>query len=177
MPGPSPNPVPPGSLVQATSPAPGQKPKVSLWPPMFGTVGFVPTPSSPWQTRHGPASSRPRAASAAAAGHGKADLIERLDHAEAGLAGALGKFSLVVEAYPELKADKQIASLSEELGSTENRISFSRQAFNDAVNQYNDAIGQFPANFVAGAFGFETAGHLRSTRSERERQPVAVNLT
>ena len=114
---------------------------------------------------------------AAAAGHGKADLIERLDRAEAGLAGALGKFSLVVEAYPELKADKQIASLSEELGSTENRISFSRQAFNDAVNQYNDAIGQFPANFVAGAFGFETAGHLRSTRSERERQPVAVNLT
>ena len=114
---------------------------------------------------------------AAAAGHGKADLIERLDRAEAGLAGALGKFSLVVEAYPELKADKQIASLSEELGSTENRISFSRQAFNDAVNQYNDAIGQFPANFVAGAFGFETAGHLRSTRSERERQPVAVNLS
>ena len=114
---------------------------------------------------------------AAAAGHGKADLIERLDRAEAGLAGALGKFSLVVEAYPELKADKQIASLSEELASTENRISFSRQAFNDAVNGYNDAIGQFPASLVAGAFGFETAGHLRSTRSERERQPVAVNLT
>lgn len=114
---------------------------------------------------------------AAVAGQGKADLIERLDRAEAGLAGALGKFSLVVEAYPELKADKQIASLSEELSSTENRISFSRQAFNDAVNNYNDAIGQFPANLVAGALGFETAGHLRSTRTERERQPVAVNLT
>lgn len=114
---------------------------------------------------------------AAVTGHGKVDLIERLDRAEAGLAGALGKFSLVVEAYPELKADKQIASLSEELASTENRISFSRQAFNDSVNGYNDAISQFPASLVAGAFGFETAGHLRSTRSERERQPVAVNLT
>ena len=114
---------------------------------------------------------------AAAASHGKAELIERLDRAEAGLASALGKFSLVVEAYPELKADKTIASLTDELSSTENRISFSRQAFNDSVNTYNDGIGQFPSNLVAGAFGFETAGHLRSTRSEHERQPVAVNLS
>lgn len=114
---------------------------------------------------------------AAVAGQGKSELIERLDRAEAGLASALGKFSLVVEAYPELKADKTIASLSEELSSTENRISFSRQAFNDSVNTYNDGIGQFPSNLLAGAFGFESAGHLRATRSEQERQPVAVNLS
>lgn len=114
---------------------------------------------------------------AAAAGSGKADLIERLDRAEAGLAGALGKFSLVVEAYPQLQADKTIASLTEELTTTENRIGFSRQAFNDSVNGYNDGIEQFPGNLIASAFGFEQAGHLRSTRSEKERQPVAVNLT
>ncbi len=114
---------------------------------------------------------------AALSSRGKTDLIERLDRAEAGLAGALSKFSLVVEAYPELQADEAITRLSEELSSTENRIGFSRQAFNDAVNQYNDGIGAFPSSLVATAFGFVAAGHLRATRTDKERQPVAVELS
>ena len=103
-------------------------------------------------------------------------LLEALDRAESGLASALGKFSAIVEAYPELKADRTIAQLTEELTSTENRIGFSRQAFNDAVNSFNDAIGQFPDSMVATGCGFSRAGHLRSTRNDAERAPVVVQL-
>ena len=97
--------------------------------------------------------------------------------AAAGLNAALGKFALVVEAYPELKADQTIMQLSEELTSTENRISFSRQAFNDAVNSHNDTIGQFPDSLVANACGFTAAGQLRSTANAGERAPVMVHLS
>lgn len=114
---------------------------------------------------------------AAAGARGKTELIEALDRAEAGLTSALGKLSLIVEAYPELKADQTITRLSEELTSTENRIGFSRQAFNDAVNAYNDAIGQFPDSLVATGCGFSPAGHLRSTQHAAERAPVRVQLT
>ena len=108
---------------------------------------------------------------------GKVELLEALDRAEAGLNTALGKFSMVVEAYPELKADQTIMQLSEELTSTENRIGFSRQAFNDSVNLYNDTIGQFPDSLVATACGFTAAGQLRSTTKASERAPVMVNLS
>lgn len=110
-------------------------------------------------------------------GPGKAELLESLDRAEAGLSTALGKFSMVVEAYPELKADQTIMRLTEELTSTENRIGFARQAFNDAVNFHNDTIGQFPDSLVATACGFSLAGHLRSTTKASERAPVMVNLS
>lgn len=115
-------------------------------------------------------------AAAAAGTAGNAVLLEALDRAESGLASALGKFSAIVEAYPELKADRTIAQLTEELTSTENRIGFSRQAFNDAVNSFNDAIGQFPDSMVATGCGFSRAGHLRSTRNDAERAPVVVQL-
>ena len=108
---------------------------------------------------------------------GKVELLEALDRAEAGLYTALGQFSMVVEAYPELKADQTIMQLSEELTSTENRIGFSRQAFNDSVNLYNDTIGQFPDSLVATACGFTAAGQLRSTTKASERAPVMVNLS
>ena len=108
---------------------------------------------------------------------GKVELLEALDRAEAGLNTALGKFSMVVEAYPELKADQTLMQLSEELTSTENRIGFSRQAFNDSVNLYNDTIGQFPDSLVATACGFTAAGQLRSTTKASERAPVMVNLS
>jgi LemA protein len=108
---------------------------------------------------------------------GKTELLESLDRAEAGLSTALGKFSMVVEAYPELKADQTIMRLTEELTSTENRIGFARQAFNDAVNFHNDTIGQFPDSLVATACGFSPAGHLRSTTKASERAPVMVNLS
>ena len=110
-------------------------------------------------------------------GSARSELLETLDRAEAGLNAALGKFALVVEAYPELKADQTIMQLSEELTSTENRISFSRQAFNDAVNSYNDTIGQFPDSLVATACGFTSAGQLRSTTRSGERTPVMVQLS
>jgi len=118
-----------------------------------------------------------RRAAAAPPARANAELLEALDRAEAGLNTALGKFSLVVEAYPELKADQTIMRLSEELTSTENRIGFSRQAFNDAVNAYNDAIGQFPDSLVATACGFTVAGQLRSTTGIGERAPVVVQLS
>ena len=118
-----------------------------------------------------------RSAAAAQGARGKAELLESLDRAEAGLNAALGKFALVVEAYPELKADQTIMQLSEELTSTENRISFSRQAFNDAVNSHNDTIGQFPDSLVANACGFTAAGQLRSTANAGERAPVMVHLS
>ena len=113
---------------------------------------------------------------AASAGSGRSTLIDTLDRAEAGLTTALNRFSLVIEAYPELKADQSVMQLAEELASTENRIGFSRQAFNDAVNAYNDGIGQFPGSMIATACGFTTAGHLRATRRPEEREPVAVQF-
>lgn len=113
----------------------------------------------------------------AAGSDGKPEMLEALDRAEAGLDVALSKFALVVEAYPELKADQTIMQLSEELTSTENRIAFSRQAFNDAVNSHNDTIGQFPDSLVANACGFAVAGQLRSTGSAGERAPAIVHLS
>ncbi len=102
--------------------------------------------------------------------------IKSLNLAEGALAGALGRFMAVVEAYPELKADQQLQDLREELTHTENKVAFSRQLFNDAALDYNNAAHQFPANLVAGLFGFKTAEMLQSTQSEAERAPVTVRL-
>jgi len=82
----------------------------------------------------------------------------------------------VVEAYPELKADQQLHDLREELTHTENKVAFSRQLFNDAALDYNNAAHQFPANLIAGLFGFKTAEMLQSTQTDAERAPVAVRL-
>lgn len=102
--------------------------------------------------------------------------IKSLNLAEGALAGALGRFMAVVEAYPELKADQQLQDLREELTHTENKVAFSRQLFNDAALDYNNAAHQFPANLIAGLFGFKTAEMLQSTQSEAERAPVTVRL-
>lgn len=74
--------------------------------------------------------------------------------AESQLSGALGKFNLVVENYPDLKANQNFLSLQEELTSTENKISFSRQNYNDQVLFYNNKIEMFPSNIIAGMFNF-----------------------
>ena len=74
--------------------------------------------------------------------------------AEQGLSNALGQFSLVVERYPDLKASQNFMSLQEELSSTENRIAFARQFYNDQVMLYNTRIQSVPANMIAGAFNF-----------------------
>lgn len=83
--------------------------------------------------------------------------IGALAAAEQQVAGALGRFNLVMEAYPELKADERLSELHADLASTENRVGFARQAYSDAVMRYNIGIEQFPAVIVARLFGFEEA--------------------
>ena len=102
--------------------------------------------------------------------------IKSLSLAEGVLGSALGRFQAVVESYPELKADQQMADLREELIHTENKVAFSRQLFNDVTLDYNNAIHQFPTNLLAGLFSFQTAEMLQSTSSEAERAPVKVSF-
>jgi LemA protein len=103
-----------------------------------------------------------------------AQAVQALTAAEEGLGGSLGRLLAVAEAYPDLKADETMRSLSEELTSTENRVGFARQAYNDEVLAYNDAAGQFPAVLVARLFGFLPAGMLQSTQSAAEREAPRV---
>ena len=91
--------------------------------------------------------------STAAADPGNADAIKGLTGAEGKLAGALMNFNMVMEAYPDLKANQNMMQLSEELVSTENKVSFSRQAFNDQVMAYNTYKQTFPPVFFADRFG------------------------
>jgi LemA protein len=99
-----------------------------------------------------------------------------LGNAEAALAGTLSKLMVVVEAYPELKADATLRDLSEELGHTENRIAFARQAFNDTVLTYNNTAQQAPTNVIAKVFNFAQAGMLNSTSNDDERAAVKVQF-
>ena len=95
---------------------------------------------------------------------GKADAVIALAAAEQTLDTRLGRLFALAEAYPELKADQTIRNLSEELSSTENKVGFARQAYNDAVLDYNNAQGQFPALLVARLFGFAPSAMLQPTR-------------
>ena len=97
------------------------------------------------------------AATSAAANPADPSALKNLAGAENGLAGALSRLLVVSEAYPELKANQNMLRLTEELTSTENKIAFARQAFNDAVMTYNTRRETFPAVLVAGAFGFQPA--------------------
>lgn len=105
-----------------------------------------------------------------------AGALGALAGAEQMLGGALGRLFAVVEDYPELKADQNMRELSEELASTENRIGFARQAYNDHVLEFNDAAAQFPTLIVARLFGFLPQSMLESTTSEVERQAVRVTF-
>ena len=96
--------------------------------------------------------------------------------AEQALGGDLGRLMLTVEAYPDLKADAQMQSLSEEIASTENRIGFARQAFNDQVLAFNDRASQFPDLIVARLLGFAHMGMLESTTSAQERTAPQVRF-
>ena len=96
--------------------------------------------------------------------------------AEGVLGGSLGRLMAVAEAYPELKADATMQSLSEELASTENRLGFARQAFNDQALDFNNAAQQFPALIVARLLGFAPAPMLESTRSDEERSAPQVKF-
>lgn len=88
---------------------------------------------------------------------GDAAAMEQLAGAENMLTQTLGRLFALSEAYPDLKANQNMMQLSEELTSTENRVAFARQAFNDAVMSYNNKRESFPANLIAGMFGFQPA--------------------
>lgn len=105
-----------------------------------------------------------------------AGAVTSLAVAEQVLTGAMGRLMAVVEAYPELKADQSLRELAEELTSTENKIGFARQVFNDATLDYNNAAQQFPTNLMASMFGFREAAMLQATTSDAERAPVRVQL-
>ena len=95
--------------------------------------------------------------------------------AENQLTAALRQLFAVVENYPQLKANENVMRLQEELTSTENRIAFARQFYNDSVMRYNTRLQTVPTNFVAGIFGFH-AEEFFATGDEAEREPVKVDL-
>ena len=94
---------------------------------------------------------------AAAAAPGDSNAMANLASAEAGLGGALGRLMAVAEASPDLKANQNMMAVQEELTSTENKVAFARQAFNDAVTAFNTARETFPAVLIAGLLGFKEA--------------------
>jgi LemA protein len=113
---------------------------------------------------------------AAAADPADPSAMKQLMIAEGALTGALGKLFALAEAYPDLKANQNMMQLSEELTSTENKIAFSRQAFNDSVMSYNTAVEQFPSNVIAGVFSFRQAELLAATESPEEKKAVKVQF-
>ena len=97
--------------------------------------------------------------------------------AEGELTGALSRLMVVVERYPDLKANQSFLDLQEQLTSTENKISFARQAYNDQVLQYNNKTQQFPSNIVAGMFNFKKEQEfLQATEAEAERKAPKVSF-
>lgn len=116
-------------------------------------------------------------AAAQRAGQDPADAgaLRGLVGAEAALGGALGRFFALAEAYPDLKANENMAQLQEELSSTENRIAFARQAYNDAVTTYNIKRESFPDGLVANNFGFKAAEQWQLDNVEA-RQVVKINF-
>ncbi len=111
----------------------------------------------------------------AAANPGDPNAIQNLSTAEVALAGSLNKFIGLAEAYPDLKANQNMLALQEELTSTENKVSFARQAFNDAVASYNIACESFPSNLVAG-FGRFVPAQLFEITAQAEREAVKVQF-
>lgn len=102
--------------------------------------------------------------------------LRELSQAEGGLSAALGRLFALNESYPDLKADGTMRDLMEELSSTENKVSFARQHFNDAVMYYNTYREQFPNNVVANNTGFKEADQLELEDPEAARQPVNVSF-
>ncbi|RPH67745.1 MAG: LemA family protein [Burkholderiales bacterium] len=104
------------------------------------------------------------------------DALAALEAAERSLASPLSRLMALVEQYPALQANETVRRLTEELGTTENRIGFARQAFNDQVMGYNTEVESFPASLVATICGFRRSGMLRATASAQERHAVPVAL-
>lgn len=117
-----------------------------------------------------------QAAQAAAAKPGDAGAMIALSGAENTLMGAMGRLFAVVEAYPDLKANQNMMQLTEELTSTENKVAFARQSFNDSVMTYNTTRESFPANVVAGMFGF-LPGQLFEVTDAAAREAPKVSFS
>jgi LemA protein len=107
----------------------------------------------------------------AAAAPGDPSAVRALAGADGALSASLGRLLAVAEAYPELKANQTMAALMEELTSTENRVAYARQAYNDAVLGYNNAREVFPNNLVAGTFGFQPAAPLEIESAAKRAAP------
>jgi len=101
--------------------------------------------------------------------------IQQLASAEAGLGGALGRLFALSESYPELRSNQNMLQLQEELTSTESKVAFARQAYNDAVMHFNNKIEMFPSNFIAGMFRFVPAT-LFEVADDSEREAVKVSF-
>ena len=117
------------------------------------------------------------ASRAAAQSPGSAAAMTGLSQAEGALSGVLSRLLAVVEAYPDLKANKTIADLMEELTTTENKISFARQAYNDAVTDYNIQREKFPQNVIASTFDFKAAALLEVVEKAEERAAPKVSFS
>ena len=102
--------------------------------------------------------------------------MKDLAGAETLLTGTLGRLFALAENYPDLKANENMLQLQEELTSTENRVAFARQAFNDAVTAYNIACEKFPNTIIAGMFNFSMAQLLESTEAPEERKAPKVSF-
>jgi LemA protein len=107
----------------------------------------------------------------AAADPANAAAVQQLSNADQQVAGALGRLMAVAEAYPDLKANQTMMQLSEELTSTENKVAFARQAYNDSVMTYNNVREVFPSSIVAGMFGFQPAQPLDIAKPEAREAP------
>jgi LemA protein len=111
----------------------------------------------------------------AASNPGNPQAMQGLATAEAALTGTMTRFMALMENYPDLKANQNMLAIQEELTSTENKISFARQAYNDAVMTYNTAREVFPNNLVAGLGGFQAA-ELFQVSAPQERDAVKVQF-
>jgi LemA protein len=111
------------------------------------------------------------ASTRAAQSPGEPNAMKQLAGAEAALTGTLGRFFALAEAYPDLKANQTMSRLMEELTSTENKVAFARQSYNDSVMAYNTARESFPTNFIAGPFNFGPAQLFEIEKPEQKEAP------
>lgn len=113
---------------------------------------------------------------AAKADPANADAMKKLGASEGALGGVLSRLFALSEAYPDLKANQNMMQFQEELASTENKVSFSRQAFNDSVMSYNNTAENFPNSVIAGMFSFALASFLE-IESEEKRDVPEISFT
>ena len=116
------------------------------------------------------------AANAAGANPGNPAAMQGLSQAEGALTGVLGRLFALSESYPDLKANQNMLAIQEELSSTENKVAFSRQAYNDSVMEYNTKRESFPDTIFANVFGFGPAELLQATEAPEERKAPQVKF-